>query len=116
MLTIKKDALVLGECPTQGLADTAITAKTKYTISFTQRRKVFELGLNNNGSSTFLFVNATKPKTQYTLCLGDISKDFTTNSKKKTELKRVVKVFSLDYDAISTSDILYTHRYLMKEA
>ena len=72
--------------------------------------------MNNNGSSTFLFVNATKPKTQYTLCLGDISKDFTINSKKKTELKGVVNVFSLDYDAISTSDILYTHRYLIKEA
>lgn len=109
------DVLVLEECPTKGWADSAITAKNKYTISFTQSRRVFELGLNNNGSSTLLFVNATKPKTPYTLCLGDISKDFTINSKKKTELKGV-ELFSLDYDAISTGNILCNHRYLMKEA
>ena len=34
---------------------------------------------------------------------------------KKTGLKGIVKVFSVDYNAIDTSDILDIHRYLTKE-
>ena len=34
MLIIKKDILILGEGPTQGLDDTKITAKVKYAINF----------------------------------------------------------------------------------
>ena len=44
----------------------------------------------------------TKP---YPLCLGNILKDFTINNMKTTELKGVVKVFSVDYNAIDTNDI-----------
>ena len=44
------------------------------------------------------------------------SKDFTIDNMKKTEIKGSVKVFSIDYNAIDTSDILDIHRYLMKEA
>ena len=36
MLIIKKDILVLGEGPTQGLDDTTITAEAKYPINFIQ--------------------------------------------------------------------------------
>ena len=32
----KKDIVVLGECPTQGLDDTAITEEAKYSIDFTR--------------------------------------------------------------------------------
>ena len=53
-----KDILILGEGPTQGLDDTAITAEAKYPISFTQSRKRFVLSLHYNGSNSFLFVNA----------------------------------------------------------
>ena len=35
--------------------------------------------------------------------------------KKKTGLKGTVKVFSADYNAIDTSNILDIYRYLMKE-
>ena len=35
--------------------------------------------------------------------------------KKKKGLKGTVKVFSVDYNAIDTIDILDIHRYLMKE-
>ena len=54
---------------------------------------------------------------RYLLCLGNISKDFTINNmkKKKTGLKGSVKVFSVDYNPIDTSDILGIHRFLMKE-
>ena len=53
-----KDILILGEGPTQGLDDTAITAEAKYPISFIQSRKRFVLSLHYNGSNSFLFVNA----------------------------------------------------------
>ena len=43
------------------------------------------------------------------------SKDFTNDNMKKIGLKGVVKVFSADYNAIDTNDILDIHIYLMKE-
>ena len=60
------------------------------------------LNLDYNGSNSFLFVNTTKiyqvkakhsEINNYTLCLGNISKDFTIkNLKKKTGLKGTVKL------------------------
>ena len=76
-----------------------------------------------NGSNSFLFVNATKiyqckaeesKIKDYALSLGNISKDFTINNMKKTGLKGIVKFFSVDFNPIDTSDILDTHKYLMK--
>ena len=41
------------------------------------------------------------------LCLGNISEDFTLdNMKKKTGLNRIVEVFSIGFNPISTSNIL----------
>ena len=97
-----KDILVLGEGPEQGLDDTTLTAKAKYPITFTQPKKRFVLSLHYNGSNNFLFVNATKVyqfKTKdseikdYTLCLGNISKDFTINNMKKDRIKKKCKFF-----------------------
>ena len=56
----RKDILILGEGPTQGLDDTTLTAEPKYSINFTQSRKGFVLSLHYNRSNGFLFVNATK--------------------------------------------------------
>ena len=56
----KKNIIVLGEGPTQGLCNTAITAEAKYSISFTVSGKRFLLSLHYNGSNSFLFVNTTK--------------------------------------------------------
>ena len=55
-----KDILILGEGPTQGLDDTTLMAEAKYPINFTQSGKRFVLSLHYNGSSIFLFLNATK--------------------------------------------------------
>ena len=41
MLIIKKDILVLGEAPTQGLDDTTITAVAKYSINFSRSQRKF---------------------------------------------------------------------------
>ena len=91
----KKDIfLVLGEGPTQGLDDTAITVNAKYPIKFLVLGKRFVLSLYYNERNSFLFVNSVqmyqfkikgseiKP---YPLCLGNILKDFTINNMKKTK-------------------------------
>ena len=51
----------------------------------------------------------------YALCLGNISIEFTiSNMKKKTGLKRVVKVCSVDFNPVDTNDVLDIHKYSMK--
>ena len=90
----KKNILILGEGPAQGLDDTTLTTEAKYPINFTQSGKRFVLSLHYNGSNSFLFANATKiyqfkekdsEIKDYTPCLGNISKDFTNNMKKKQD-------------------------------
>ena len=56
----RKDILVLGESPMQGLDNTTITAEAKYSINFTISREKICLSPHFNGSSSFLFVNAAK--------------------------------------------------------
>ena len=61
MITIKRrDIFVLGEGLTQGLNDTIITVKAKYSINLTESRRKFVLSLHCNQRNSFLFVNATK--------------------------------------------------------
>ena len=55
-----KDILILGKGTTQGLDDTALPAETEYFINFSRSNRIFCLNLHYNGSSSFLFVNATK--------------------------------------------------------
>ena len=55
-----KDIFILGEGPIQELDNTTLTAEEKYLIKFTQSGKRLVLSLQYNGSSSFLFVNATK--------------------------------------------------------
>ena len=54
------EILFIGERPRQGLDDTTLTAEAKYPINFIQPRKRFVLSLHYNGTSSFLFANATK--------------------------------------------------------
>ena len=99
IIKIKLSSL-LAKGQTQGLDGITLTAEAKYPINFTQPNKRFVLSLHYNGSNSFLFVNATKVYQfkakdseikDYTLCLGNISKDFTINNMKKLGLRRVVK-------------------------
>ena len=87
-----KDILILSEGPTQVLDDT--TYPTIYPIISTQPNKGFLLSLHYNGSNSFLFVNATKiyqfkvknsEIKDFTLCLGNLSKDFKINNMKKRD-------------------------------
>ena len=90
----KKDILILGEGPTQGLDDTTLTAGDKYPINFLQSGKRFVFGLHYNGRNSVLFVNATiicqfkaedSEIKKYRLCLGNISGDFSVSNIKKRD-------------------------------
>ena len=54
-MVIKKDVLVLGEDPTQGLDNTKITAEAKYLVDFTDSGKRFVLSLYYNRSNILIF-------------------------------------------------------------
>ena len=88
----EKDILILGKWSTQELTGTRFTAGAKYSINFSRSQRTFCLSLPYNRSNSFLFVSATKiyqfkekdsEIKKYLLCLGYISKDFTTNNMEK---------------------------------
>ena len=56
----KKDNLILGKGPTQGLDDTTLSAEAQYSISFSRSNWKCCLSLHCNRSNSFLFVNTTK--------------------------------------------------------
>ena len=93
ILLIKKDILVLGKGPTQGLENT-LTAEKKYSVNFTVTKKKFCLSLHYNGVNSYLFVNGTeiykfkakeKESAASPLCLGNISKDWSIDNTKKKQ-------------------------------
>ena len=55
----KKDILVLGIGPTQGLEHT-LTAEKIYSLSFNVTKKKFCLSLHYNGANSYLFVNGAE--------------------------------------------------------
>ena len=57
----KKNILVIGKGPTQGLEHT-LTAEKMYFINFTVTNKTFCLSFHYNGANSYLFVNDTEIK------------------------------------------------------
>ena len=119
----KKGILIPGKGPTQGLAHT-LTAGKLYSGNFTKENTKFCLSLHYNRANSYLFVNGTeiikfKAKDSEIvatpLCLGNITKEFSEDNTKKTELNGYVYGFSVDYDAITFADILDIQKYLMKK-
>ena len=49
------------------------------------------------------------------LCLGNISKDFSVDNMKKTGLNGYVYDCFVDYDAIAVDDVLDIYKYLMEK-
>ena len=120
----KKDILILGKGSTEGLDDTTLTPENKCLINFAAARRKFCLSLHYNETNSYLFVNGTKiiefkakdsEIVATTLCLGNISKEFSADNIKKTGLNGYVYDFSVDYDAITVDDMLAIHMYLMKK-
>ena len=119
----KKGILVLGKGPTQGLEHT-LTAEKMYAINFTVTKNKFCLSLHYNGANSYLFVNGTeiykfKAKDSEIaaspLCLGNISKDWSTNNSERTGFNECVYDFSVDYDSIVVDDTKNIHKYLMEK-
>ena len=119
----KKNILILGKVPSQGLEHT-LSAEKLYSVNFTEKNKKFCLSLGYNKQNSYLLVNDTeiiKFKSKdpeilpYTLCLRNISREWSVDDMKKTGLNRYVYGFNVDYDAIAVDDILDIYKYLMKK-
>ena len=119
----QKDILVLGIGPTQGL-EHILTAEKMYSIYYTVTRKKFCLSLHYNRANSYLFVNGTeiykfKAKDSEIvaslLCLGNISKDWSTDNMKKTRFNGYIYDFRVDYDVTNIDNIKDNHKYLMKK-
>ena len=95
-----------------------------YSVNLTVTKKKLCLSLHYNGANSYLFVNGTeiyKFKVKDSeivatpLCLGNISKDWSTDNMKKTGFNEYVYDFSVDYDATDVGDIKDIHKYLIKK-
>ena len=118
-----KDILILGKGPTQGLGEHSLTAEKIFSINFSKDNIKCCLSLHYNGANSYLFVNGTeiikfKAKgseiVAIRLCLGNISKDWSTDNI-KSSFTGYVYDFSLDYDAIDVDNIKDIPKYLMKK-
>ena len=56
----KKDILILGIGPTDGLQDTTLKAEQKYAIRFTEQQKKFCLKLHYSRVNSYTFVNGVE--------------------------------------------------------
>ena len=95
-----------------------------YSINFTVMIKKFCFSLHYNGANSYLFVNGTeiyKFKAKCSeivvgpICLGNISKNWSSDNMKRTGFTGYVYDFSVDYEAIAVDDIKNIHKYLMKK-
>ena len=93
----KKDNLIFGKDPPQGLED-ILNAEKMYSINFSDHNKKFCLSLHYNGVNSYLFVNGTKIHkfkandsdiVATPLCLENISKDWSIDNMKKYWIKRI---------------------------
>ena len=112
----KKDILVLGIGPTQGLEHTLTTEKL-YWINFTVTKKKLCLSLHYNEANSYLFVNSTeiyKFKAKASEIVAS-PKDQSIDNLKKTGFNGYVYDFSVDYDATDVDDIKDIHKYLIKK-
>ena len=101
-----------------------MTAEKTYSINFTVTKEKFCLSLHYNGENSYLFVNGSeiyrfKAKdseiVSTPLCLGNISKDWSTYNMKKTGFHGYVYDFSVNYDVVDVDDIRDIHNYLVKK-
>ena len=83
-----------------------------YSVNFTATRKKFCLSLHYNGTNIYLFVNGkwiVKFKTKVSaivatsLCLRNISKDWSVDNLKKIRLNGYVYQISVDYNTFNNS-------------
>ena len=56
----RKDILILGLGPTQGVGENSLTAEKMHSINFTVTKKKFCLSLHYNEANSYLFVDGTE--------------------------------------------------------
>ena len=92
---VKKDFLIIDKRATQGWEHT-LSSEKMYSISFNKNKKTFCLRLHYNGANSSFLVNGEEIHEFWSdseiflnmLCLGNISKDFSSgNMKKKNRIK-----------------------------
>ena len=95
-----------------------------YSINFSKDNIKFCLSLHYNKANGYLFVNGTeiikfKAKDSKfvasALCLGYISKDWSTDNMRKSSFTVYLYDFSVGYNAIDVDDIKDIHKYLKKK-
>ena len=99
-----KYILILGLGSTFGLVEKALSAEKMYSINFTKVNTKFCLSLHYNGANSYLFVNGTEIY-KFTakdsmiipnnLCIGNVSKDFSTINVKKLDLMDTFTILAL---------------------
>ena len=102
----KKDVLVLGKGPTQGLENT-LTAEKMYPVNFSVTKNRFFLSLHYNETNSYLFVDGKetvkfKAKDSEIVASPNISKGWSTNNMKKTGLNGYIYEFNVDYNNLIT--------------
>ena len=68
-----------------------------------------------NGTEIYKFKAKYSEIVASPLCLGNISKDWSTDNTEKNRVNRYIYDFSVDYDATDVDDIKDIHKYLMKK-
>ena len=100
-----------------------MTAEAEYSVNFSDKQKKFCLSLHYNAVNSYSFVNGIeicnfKAKDSEInaapLCLGNVSRNFSTDNMEKTRLYGYVFDLSVEHDDIDVADILDSHNYLMK--
>ena len=107
----KKDILVLGKGPTQGLKHTCSNIKEILSVFALQ----WDKQLFVNGIEIIKFKAKDSEIVPTPLCLGNISKDWSADNMKRTGLTGHVYDFRAGYDPIAVKDIIGIHKYLMKK-
>ena len=117
-----KDILILGLGLTFGLGENALSTEKIFSINFTKVNTKFCLHYNRakshlfvNGTEIYKFTAKDSMIIPNNLCLGNVSKDFSTSNMKKTGFNGYIYDFSVDYNSIGVSDIQDIHKYLMKK-
>ena len=109
----KKDILIFGKGPSQGLDD---TTWTQYPISFSRPNKKFCFSLYYNESNSFWFVSATKTSIQSKRFWSKIiSLVFRKYIRRFFRLNGCVCDFSVEDAAFDISNIIDIHEYLMRK-
>ena len=110
----RKDILIIGEGPTQGLNATIVKRIIKNKIVLSPHYNESKSLLLVNAKRVYQFKAKNPEIKECSLCLASVWKDFTINNMKKKRLKEVLKFFSVDFHPIDTNHILDIHTYLMK--